>query len=676
MSSLPSPPRCRAKRACRRCNSRRVKCNVMSTSPCDNCAKANVPCEVLESRRGKHARGNHAGRESQSTNTQANINVGGVDGSMALPLLNDGRETGQETSHHSREEAQSRSCAATVDQSSNTSGSRRSAMSETSPAADQENRGEQGEQGEGGELFLGESATLRCVYDDQQESVKNASPEENARLKFRLPDILLSETMLPDWEARRKERRISYLRDDGVFDMPAESVSNMLFGAYFEWFHPCFPVLDRTDTVGRYKGGTLSPLLAQAIFSVAAAHCDDESLASAGLISRQQARYLFYSRAKDLYEVDYETDKTTIILALFLMSFWRSGRLLDKHTRHWLGIAITVAQSRAMHRCFPNMDSYQARLRRRVWWSIYIRECQCSAALGLPNRIRNSDCDVEPLEPIDVEESSNTECQLGERVLLPFNPVKVSYVVEMSKLARLLNDIVDAEYTPRRIMDTKTRHQLKKRLLEWERGIPEHISPGVRWGESLNLHAAMLHLAYNNALILLFRNVFIQNGDDESDQEGATMALQAASRNTSMTEDLLSRGLIGHGDIHLINSLFNTLCIHVVHLRRSRGTARSVTEHRARLCLLALQELQNTWQVTVWPLQLRLFFQALDHVTAQRLQLDNGEMPLPDETTYKPFESLSYTSLSLPGLWDLGTFSAEPADLSEFSMIDCTDAMG
>jgi hypothetical protein len=69
-----------------------------------------------------------------------------------------------------------------------------------------------------------------------------------------------------------------------------------------------------------------------------------------GYHDRQEARNEMYNRAKDLYDADYETDKITVSQALFLMSFWRGGPLLEKDTRHWLGAAISLAQTKGMHR--------------------------------------------------------------------------------------------------------------------------------------------------------------------------------------------------------------------------------------------------------------------------------------------------------------------------------------
>jgi hypothetical protein len=52
-----------------------------------------------------------------------------------------------------------------------------------------------------------------------------------------------------------------------------------------------------------------------------------------------------------------------------------------------------------------------------------------------------------------------------------------------------------------------------------------------------------------------------------------------------------------------------------------------LAEYRAQLCLLGLRELQKTWDVTNWVLQ--LFLQFLDQSTSKRLQLvaDSEDAP-------------------------------------------------
>lgn len=55
------------------------------------------------------------------------------------------------------------------------------------------------------------------------------------------------------------------------------------------------------------------------------------------------------------------------------------------------------------------------------------------------------------------------------------------------------------------------------------------------------------------------------------------------------------------------------------------GTARKLAEHRAKLCLLGLKELQKSWDLENWVLD--LFFRCLDDRTAQNLRLADASMP-------------------------------------------------
>jgi hypothetical protein len=91
-------------------------------------------------------------------------------------------------------------------------------------------------------------------------------------------------------------------------------------------------------------------LLLQAVLFVGASQCQEKTLHNVGVADRFEARSTFFHHAKDLYDADYETDKIVVTQALFLMSFWRAGPLLEKDTRHWLGAAISLAQTKGMHR--------------------------------------------------------------------------------------------------------------------------------------------------------------------------------------------------------------------------------------------------------------------------------------------------------------------------------------
>lgn len=463
-------------------------------------------------------------------------------------------------------------------------------------------------------VFLGESNSISLVHTAQNSSATNhLSPADKGSLRYAIPAAVSSQTTSTPFENRRKAARIEFLTKDGAFSFPSSEVCEVLFEAYFSWFHPCFPILDRHNFFNSYITKTISPLLFQAVLFVGASHCNQKVMRNLGYPDRQEARNTIYNRAKDIYDADFETDKITVSQAVFLMSFWRAGPLLEKDTRHWLGAAISLAQTKGMHRSSSTTSFTNGRLRKRIWWSLYVRDRQCSAALGLPTRIRDEDCDIEMLDVSDFEEEDQS---VYPRYLGTQRREHVLYAIQMAKLAVYLGKICLREFAP--VDEPKTdaeRSRLKEDLMSWEQELSHEMrasaTPDSFW-------ASMLHLAYNNLYILLYRSAYL-GAQEGSEQDLGNIALQAACRNTRIIEDVLSQDLVQHSNVHITTSLFNSLCIHTICLRRSKETARKLAEYRAQLCLLGLRELQKTWDVTNWVLQ--LFFQFLDQSTAKKLQL-------------------------------------------------------
>ncbi|TIC92751.1 Cutinase transcription factor 1 alpha [Colletotrichum higginsianum] len=569
----------RARQACQACNARRVKCNVTEQQPCRNCATADTPCELRESRRGKHPR---PPRRHDSTTSPA------LRDHASSPAFVDASVLEGSTNDHTDD----RFAASQV-----LVGLARNRDHEASYEAE-------------------------TILPPAPEA--GISPPENLRFLHSVPHAVRAKNLIPEWEIERRRTRIGLLKAEGVFSFPPRPAVETLLRAYFQWFHPCFPVVDEPDTWQKHREGRLSPLLLQAILFIAVIHCDEDALPALGFGGRHMAKWVFYNRAKDIYDVEFEPKKLTVIQSLFLMSFWRAGLLLEKDARHWLGAAISLAQTKALHRSSRAAapDQNTERVQRRLWWSIYTRERQCAAALGLPNRIRDEDCDVEPMDRRDFEHAFNPA--------LPTSKTQgyISYFIGIAQLSRALGRIVHGGYLPSKSLSASDRSHIKDDLARWRQSLPPAMQVGGDdlGGNTPSFHANMLHLAYNNLLILLYRSGCIGTAEESREIDGQ-MALRAAARNSRIIEDMLLEGNLRHGQIHVITNLFNTLCIHTVNLRASKGAERAIIEHRAKLCLLGLQELQKTWEVRMWVLQ--LFFQYLDRSTAARLRMqdDNGLMP-------------------------------------------------
>jgi hypothetical protein len=278
-------------------------------------------------------------------------------------------------------------------------------------------------------------------------------------------------------------------------------------------------------------------------------HCEESTLAELGWGDRHLAKWFFYIRAKDLYDATYETNKIIVIQALFLISLWRAGSLLEKDARHWLGTAISLSETRALHRAGGNPEDKLTRLKRLLWWAIYVRERQCASGLGPPCRIRDKDCDIEPLSYADFVSAFESSASVDDRHRY------TAYAISIVQLAVFLSRVVDAGYLPKRSLTTEDRSRIRDDLYAWKQKIPNALQSNSDEGVQPDLQASMLHLAYNNLLILLHRISFIL---DEAGNAG-TDALQAAASNSRIVEDLLPSGMIGHAQIHVITNLFNTL---------------------------------------------------------------------------------------------------------------------
>lgn len=169
------------------------------------------------------------------------------------------------------------------------------------------------------------------------------------RLHYPIPDRLDANTTRDEALRAHKSAMEEQLTRNGAFEFPSKDIQEPLLQAYFTWFHPCFPILDRKVIHGTYKNETISPLLLQSMLFIGVSLCPDTTFANTGFQTRYHAKVLFHSRARAIYDADWESNKITKLQALFLLSFWRGGPNEERDTRFWLEVGICLAQKRGMH---------------------------------------------------------------------------------------------------------------------------------------------------------------------------------------------------------------------------------------------------------------------------------------------------------------------------------------
>ena len=157
-------------------------------------------------------------------------------------------------------------------------------------------------------------------------------------------------------------------------------------------------------------------------------------------------------------------------------------------------------------------------------------------------------------------------------------------------------------------------------------------------------------------------------GELLEDQDGQ-IALQAACRITNIAEELLSQDMISYVNTDMITCFFNSLCIHTISTRRSHGIGQRIAEKRAQICLLGLKELNKTWDMDVWVLE--LFSQHVDHPTKKRLQLEQDA-----DTVMQQNQDDQNLSTHRNGAGSCATTSAQSALPNQRSILPQPDLTG
>ncbi|TPX11539.1 uncharacterized protein E0L32_007750 [Thyridium curvatum] len=432
-----------------------------------------------------------------------------------------------------------------------------------------------------------------------QSAVRQASLTSPPKYTFRFlprPQIAASYTtgkplsILMCWHSSR--------RAAGPDD-PAAAYLRCIVSAFFRSVHPGFPVLDRSAFELRYHQGTASLFLLQTVFFLSATVCDDNIFEGSQIGNRAQARRAFYNRAKLLYDADYETDNTLLTACLFLLGFWWQRPQEQKDSWHWLGCAISLAQTMGMHRSTEQscLSPRTRSLWKRIWWSLYIRDRHVSAALGRPYRIRDQDCNPEPLGEADFEFDSHTTTD----IIAKQGAYHIAYTQNVSSLTILLGRILTLRFSPIEHCAPADIEDVGARLRDWEQNLPGVVLQRSMSGKlGASFWTAMLYASFHNCQILLYRPTREQGIEGGLNE----VAIRAADSITRIAEDVLTANTLRKCQLHMIPALFAALSIHAVVIQREETVHRLLAENRSRQCMLALRELSKSWPVGGWILGL------------------------------------------------------------------------
>ncbi|KAF2111094.1 fungal-specific transcription factor domain-containing protein [Lophiotrema nucula] len=191
---------------------------------------------------------------------------------------------------------------------------------------------------------------------------------------------------------------LEYLKIKGCFTLPVEIKE--LVEAYFHFVHPTFPVIDGSSFLQDYADGghqAINLLLLWSMFSVSASYVPN--------LPRKMRKESYVQRAKMLFDLSQETDKTVLVQSALLLSFWFVDTEDVKQSWYWTSIAFSIAQTLGLYRSIGSTQTHvgaqQRSLWRNIWQCCMIRDVWLAFGMGRPLRINASDCDFVAPEDVD-----------------------------------------------------------------------------------------------------------------------------------------------------------------------------------------------------------------------------------------------------------------------------------
>ncbi|KAJ5360854.1 Transcription factor [Penicillium concentricum] len=369
------------------------------------------------------------------------------------------------------------------------------------------------------------------------------------------------------------EDDIQLLRLQGAFDLPPRAIREGLINTFMERCSPWMPIIERSllEESGSQKP---SILLLQSIFVAAS------RVTSAPGVTAYASLHQFYRRAKALFWSGYERNPVTVVAAVCILHWYNPEgpeHVSTNTSGFWRYVGVGLAHQIGLHK--EPTNKRDAALRRRLWWTLYARDCCISAGQGRPLAVDLEDCEVAPPCPEDFHDSSSNATLF------------IAYVEISSILGHL------TEYCRRKTLTREARQNLENRLYRWTRDLPPSLrlfcsrstsddsSSPKRTLARYNFEARQLHIPYFTCLAIMCRP-----NPGESASPGV---LLASSFIAGIYEDFLARD-----EIQFLSPVFT---FHLLAAGIGLLSCNNVPSHREKAAIslesiyLALEELAKRW---------------------------------------------------------------------------------
>lgn len=364
--------------------------------------------------------------------------------------------------------------------------------------------------------------------------------------------------------------------------LPEQALADELVQAYFTYFNPGYPIVDEDLFMAQYRNrdpGDPPPILLLQAILLAGSHV------SRPKAERDALKEIFFRRTKWLFDSRIERNRDIMVQAALLMT-WHSESADDdvaSNAHYWVGVAARIATGLGMHRN-PVSSRFVSRDRhmwRRLWYILVQFDVMVSLSYGRPQAINLEDSDVSPLTPSDFEGCGSH--------------VQIEYVIHFSEICIMISHIVRERFGLRASTEQRKAalQEADEALANWSLKLPDSLRLRA---SDMDPWSAMLHLTYNNFLILLHRpHPRASAYSDDYGPHDAEICSAAAGVIASIFEELRLNNrlkLLWYSGVH---TLFTAMIQVRVELRFSNPVLAINALRRFDSASHSLRELSEYW---------------------------------------------------------------------------------
>ncbi|KAI9146811.1 Cutinase transcription factor 1 alpha [Paramyrothecium foliicola] len=597
--------RCRAARACRRCNQKRVKCDAIERgTPCSQCVdRGEFECTLIKSRRGTYSR-KVLQDQKEARGDQSNTGEGNDDGADAAHNVHEssGFPTSFQLQHQDRTtDPTERVVPILPDHTGSTSSQTQMAQSDDAPSWEPDTSPsaitDHSDVSQHREISWSE--LFSHLLEDRDKASSVVDKDSITYLGESFPLALVLKDL-----AGSRGRRWRRLHHPGpqcstnnkpsdasadvrkAFVVPDRDVTDAFVRVFIDRFYPLYPIVNIHEFTQQHKADRLPWMLLHAVCLVAATYGPMHLIYKAGFESRREARWAFYSRAKALFDIGYEENKIVALQVTILMTFWGGEPNMYWNFYSWISTGVTLAETMGCHRSMTgtNIRLSDQSLLKRLWWALVIRDTSCATLVGRPFRINLDHCDTSLLTMPD-----DFECEAPA--------VSSLYQIEASKLSLILRDITKARFSPRS-GSSYSPMIMQQHLVDWRHQLPAELS----WSDAItrhsNIFASCLAVTYNHHVILSHMGCpadLTQTGPSSEE-----LAIFGAQQIASITCGVITRSEILAAPHEFLHAIFIAAVVFYKQTKSSESMVSQLGMAGLTNCQMVLYETNHFWDPSPW----------------------------------------------------------------------------